>query len=123
MTLVETLLGMALLATLLVGVLYADGEVRVQSRLARRSSEACDVADAILRDRLNAGVLGECDSGVVAEHPEWRWTVTPSETVLEPSKFGNSRVITFEMRDVSLQKTLVRVGLLVPQEEEDDENP
>ena len=121
MTLVETLLGMALLATLLVGVLYADGEVRVQSRLARRASEACEVADAILRDRLTAGVLGECDSGVVAEHPDWRWEVTPSEDVFEkPSKFGNSRVVTFTLRDTTLQKDLVRVGLLVPQEEEDE---
>ncbi len=74
MTLVEVIVGTALLGTLLVSILLARGRLSVQTRRAEVRIEACAVLDGLLetwwsdRDRLPRA--GE---GAVPGRPGWSW--------------------------------------------------
>ena len=73
-TLVEAVLGMALLGTLLTAVVVAHGRFSRQAGQARRSVEACRLADQLLEDlwqRRNE-LYGQ-DEGDVPGHDGWRW--------------------------------------------------
>jgi len=74
MTLVEAVVGMALLGTMLVAMLLAMSRMNVQSARAERRLEAARVLDGLLRrwweqpDRIPRN-----SEGVDAEFPDWLW--------------------------------------------------
>lgn len=85
-TLVEVLAGSALLGTLLVSILVADGRLKLQGRSAGAHIEACGLADEQL-ERFFAskeGVPPE-GSGDLAGHEGWRWRTRRVETDCAPA--------------------------------------
>src|SRR3954452_23578105 len=83
MTLVEVVGGLALLATLLVGVLLAQGRYTRQAAAADRRLHAIAAADALLTSwRLDPHSLPRSGTGVVAGDSQLTWR---TQTVLNPS--------------------------------------
>jgi len=73
-TLIEAVVGTAILGTLLVGILTADSRQRRQTWRAERRIEACAIADELLegwwpkRDKLPRASTGRVDG-----HKGWTW--------------------------------------------------
>lgn len=78
LTLIEAVAGMALLGTLLVGMLVAAGQIRAQSVRSAERMRACQVADELLagwwQDRDG---LPRQSEGAVAGNPGWLWKTMP----------------------------------------------
>jgi len=73
-TLVEAVVGTALLGSLLVGILLADARQRRQTWRAGRRIEACAVADELLEQWWRQpDSLPRSDSGSVSGHEGWTW--------------------------------------------------
>ncbi len=120
-TLVEVMLGVGLLGGLLVALLYTSSKLNAHSRLARQCVEACDVADTMLLEMISKGDIKYPDSGQVAGHPDWRWEISLCNKKA-PEEF-RSEIVSFRLTEAVLNKELVRVELLVPTNEEDEQNP
>jgi prepilin-type N-terminal cleavage/methylation domain-containing protein len=74
MTLVEVLAGMALIGTLLVGILLAEGRATQQQAQAGRRVHACALADGLLSEWTAPGQSVPRESqGRVSGHPQWAW--------------------------------------------------
>ena len=117
LTLVEVVVALALLGSLLVAILIAEGKLRKQARRAELTSQACQVADGLLETLW--GNLEECprnDGGTVEAQPEWGW-----ETQIQE----NSSVTALGVEVVALEiypqedrfTPLVHVEVLLPKED------
>jgi hypothetical protein len=74
-TLVEVLAGSALLATLLVSILVARGQLAVQARRADNRMQACAILDDLLAGFwASRGTFPRSETGDVPNHDGWRWT-------------------------------------------------
>jgi hypothetical protein len=77
-TLVEAVLGMALLGTLLVTMLVAGSRMTAQRGRVERRLEACQAADALLESWwTNRSALPRSASGDLPGRPGWTWRTTP----------------------------------------------
>jgi hypothetical protein len=106
-TLVETLAASALLGTLLVGILLADGRLRHQAANAERRVEACAIADELLRTWWRKpDEFPRRDEGEVDGKPAWRWRTAPLEnhdaTQLGGEVIRLEVITTVDGRDASL---------------------
>ena len=64
----------ALLGTLLVSVLLADGRVRHQTKRAELRTEACEIADGLLAKWWKKkDTFPRNDAGPAKGHVGWRW--------------------------------------------------
>ncbi len=82
MTLVEALIGTAMLGTLLASILIARGRLSIQSRRAIVRVQACAVLDELMATWWSDHEkLPRNGSGDVPEKPGWRWRtrIVPSE--------------------------------------------
>lgn len=92
MTLVEVVCAIALLSTLLVGMLVAHARHIRQIEKARFVLEGTQLADRFLAEAfLEDRVFEIGESGSLAM-PEYRWEIRPSRT---PNAFPESTVIAF----------------------------
>jgi len=74
MTLVEVLAGMAILGSLLTGIVLAQARLTVQSRRTMQRRQACQLAEGLLslwwEDEV---IIPRNSSGNIADPPGWRW--------------------------------------------------
>ena len=131
MTLIEAVVGTALLGSLLVGILMADSRQRRQTWRAERRIEACAIADELLdqwwpkRDPLPRSGGGPIDG-----HDGWTWR-TRTAMNRDAERLGGQVVVLEifspdlpEARDPTVAAELsrdpaARVELLMPAEPAD----
>ncbi|MBN1941689.1 MAG: prepilin-type N-terminal cleavage/methylation domain-containing protein [Phycisphaerae bacterium] len=86
LTLVEALVGTAILGTVLVSVLVADGRLRRQASFSEDHIEACRIADAFLAEWWptveEPNRFPRQGSGEFFDRPGWSWRteIIPHET-------------------------------------------
>ena len=74
LTLIECVVATALLGTLLVSVLLADGRMRHQAKRAELRAEACEIADGLLAKWWKKkDTFPRSDQGPVKGSAGWRW--------------------------------------------------
>ncbi len=107
--------GIALLATLLVGIVLAAGKHGQQFRLAGRKLEAARAADTLFAEWLSqpSGVPREA-SGTIRGQMKFSWQTRPSEDATA-AKLG-LEIIRVEIREASATSAaaLVTTELVVP---------
>ncbi len=121
-TLVEAVVGAALMGTLLTAVVLANARFTVQARSAEVRLEACRIADELLGNWFaDENVFPKNTGGEIAAHPGWRWQTARSE---------NKSATELDAEVVSLKvfapgsengQPAVEVELLLPRES--DETP
>ncbi len=74
LTLVEVLAAMAILGSLLTGIVLAQGKLSIQSRRTMQTREACQLAEGLLslwwEDEV---IIPRNSSGEIGEPAGWRW--------------------------------------------------
>ncbi len=74
MTLVEVLAGMAILGSLLTGIVLTQANLSVQSRRTLQTRQACQLADGLLSLWWQEeAIIPRNSSGEIADPPGWRW--------------------------------------------------
>jgi type II secretory pathway pseudopilin PulG len=117
LTLVEVVVALALLGSLLVAILIAEGKLRKQARRAEITLEACQVADGLLEAWWqNLSEFPRNESGTVETHPEWAW-----ETQVQDNSSAeelDAAIVALEIYPQEDRFTpLVRVEVLLPSKE------
>jgi type II secretory pathway pseudopilin PulG len=114
MTLVEVVAGLALLGSLLSGILLATSHSARQARLAERRREAVTAADALLADWWrDARSFPHRASGTTADAFAWRINGTANPVA---ARLGGSvvRLELFDARDDGAALVSVEVVLPMP---------
>ncbi len=120
LTLVEAMLGMALLGTLLVSILVAAGRINVQSRRVKKRVEAYRLADGLLTqwwsDKSN---FPRNDSGDLKGHENWKWR---TRSITDPAEQAiNVDLVSLEIIDESQGVSLARIEIILPGVERQNE--
>jgi len=132
MTLIEAVVGTALLGSLLVGILMADSRQRRQTWCAERRIEACTIADGLLEQWWpKRDEMPRSGGGPVDGHDRWTWR---TRTVIsrDAERIGG-QVVVLEIYGPDLpaggdstvaaelsREPAARVELLMPGELADD---
>ena len=96
MTLIEALLGTALLGTLLVAILMAQSRLHRQSVRADGRLEACRVADKVLEGWWpKRSTLPRNGSGAIEGRKGWTWRTRARDD--EAAKAMNMQVVVLEI--------------------------
>ena len=124
-TLVEAVMGMALLGTLLTGSLVAQVRFNRQAAQARRVNDACRVADDLLESLWRQKDRQPWpDGGDVPDHPGWRWRIVdaPCDGNEKTLKDMRAKVVAVEVfqngGDVPAAEPAARVELLMPSDDD-----
>jgi type II secretion system protein I len=121
LTLIEVLVGLAILSTLLVSLIVAQRRHREQLQAARKKIDACQAADELLTGWfLNSGGLPLSQAGRVPNNRDlqWRTRIVPSK---ETRRVGVDLVrLTIHSANTADGKSgnlppLVSVDVVVPQ--------
>lgn len=103
---------MALLGTLLVGMLLAAGRMTANSARSAQRMRACQAADDLLAGWwLNRDGLPRQSEGAVAGSPGWRWKTMPVSNV-QAERLGGE-VVALEIIGDRDGQPLLRVELLL----------
>ena len=115
LTLVEVLAGTALLGTLLVSILLADGRCRRQSKAAEDRVAACRIADELLESWwAESDHPWKAGSGKVDGHDGWRWRTRQVERELPEAL--DCEVLAVDVIAPGEERAAVTVELLVRKE-------
>ncbi len=121
-TLVEAVLGTALLASLLVSILLAASRLQIQATRAERRITACRIADRLLKTWwAKRDEFPRARSGRVASPEGWSWR---TEVVADESaRTLRCDVVALEIfaPDSKDGDPAARVELMVPEKEDADE--
>lgn len=115
-TLVEVVVGIALLATLLVMILLAFRAHATQIRQAQDRLEAIRLADTLLAVAWSgSGTLHAGQQAELPDHPGWLWRVVPGASPLPPALSGGTIVqLEIVAREPGVSdRRLTQVELLV----------
>lgn len=123
-TLVEALVGTAILGTVLVSVLVADGKLRKQASFSEDRIEACRIADALLAEWWPTAEepqkFPRQGSGVIADRPGWSWkTVVVQNEAVDKL---HAEVISLEIYSPKFSelRPAVHVEVMLPRKEMSD---
>lgn len=86
MTLIEVIASLAILGTVLIGLVIAKAKHKHQSALAIQRIEACQIAEQILQDWWSSSDgVPEHDSGDIKGKPDWKWqtSILPGPELVE----------------------------------------
>ena len=113
LSLIEVVVGLALMGGLLVTVVMAASRIAKQNRAIAQRREAIDALEALLSglETRSVGLQGST-SGTVRgyEHLEWRATSVPNSR----NAVFMTRQVEIEIIDRKTQKQLTSVELVVP---------
>ena len=124
LTLVEALVGTAILGTVLVSVLVADGRLRKQASFAEDRVEACRIADAFLAEWWptveEPNKFPRQGSGEFLDRPGWSWRtdIVQNEAV---EKF-DAEMISLDVFSPKYGETrpAAHVEIMLPKRDESD---
>jgi hypothetical protein len=124
LTLVEAMVGTAILGTVLVSVLIADGRLRKQASFSEDRIEACRIADELLAEwwptTEEPDRFPRQGSGELLDRPGWSWRteIVPHET----AEKLNAEVISLEIYSpkFSESRPAVYVEVMLPGKEMSD---
>ncbi len=114
-TLIEALVGTALLGSLLVSILIAGGRLNAQSGRSGRRIEAVRIADSLLEEWWSEkDKFPRADSAEVEGKEGWWWRTSKAES--ESVKQWSAEVVALEVfsKATADQGPLVRVEVLLP---------
>jgi len=118
MTLIEALLGTALLGTLLVAILMAQSRLHRQSVRADSRLEACRVADKVLEGWWpKRATLSRSGTGAIEGQKNWTWRTRPRDD--EAAKAMNMQVVVLEILAANSPELgpAVSLEILLPNEQ------
>ena len=119
MTLIEVLASLAILSTVLVGLIMAKARHTRQSKEARERIEACHIADQLLQAWWTAPEgVPEDSSGPIEGKPDWQWrtrTLQGPDLVAAPATVIHTEPQTEEHpSNLNLKVTRVEVLRSIP---------
>ena len=118
MTLVEVLAGTALIGTLLVGILLAEGRATQQQAQAGRRVTACALADGLLTEWTAPGrSIPREHQGRISGNPQWAWRTHVVKSSL-PEEL-DCEVISVEVYVADVAEPMVDIEIV--QRKGDDE--
>lgn len=115
LTLIEVLASLAILATLLWGVLTAKNRATHQALRAEQRLAAVTIADHLLGQWWSNGSVPVPSEGGVPEHPSWRWhtrVVARSSVAAWGAHVGELRIV--DSSDPAVHSPLLSVQFLLP---------
>jgi len=119
LTLVEAACGMALLGSLLVGIILAGARLARQQGRAERRIEAAGIADALLAGWwANRDEFPRADAGDIPGRDGWRWRT--QVVVRDETSALDAEVVALEVfapQGAPEDAAAIRVEILLPKEE------
>ena len=115
LTLIEVVAGLALLASLAVGVLLAISSYRRQMQHAQDRLLAADLADRLLAGWYSSGRIPRAGAGVLSADGRWRWQTRVTDRALigsypvEVIRLQVSRILSREAPSVTIDLVAILV--------------
>lgn len=117
MTLVEVMAGLAIMGTLVTGLLVATGRLKAQDLQAQLRLEACQVADDLLTGWWSPKEdFPRTGNGTVRRNGNWRWRTRPIRS--NRAERMGAQVVALEVFPIGTHggAPVARVDVLLPEE-------